>query len=55
MKIRVYCDGFRDKLITPEQIGYTDEEWRALSDNEKRTAIEMFASEFVDVGYEERA
>jgi len=60
MKVKFYCDSGanihnkrEETLDLSNDLGYTDEEWMALSDEEKEEEVELWASQKLDIGYEE--
>jgi hypothetical protein len=59
MKLRIWCDSganihsCREVESSTEELGYTDEEWAALSEEERESAAKTIAWENLDWGYEE--
>lgn len=61
MKITFWCElgntrgNERTASYTPKQLGFTEEEWKALSVDEKTTIVEDWANECFNFGYDEEA
>lgn len=59
MKIRIYCDSganvhsCREDIVTPEDLGITEEEWKAMSDDDKEELVKPIALERLDWGWED--
>jgi len=59
MKITFYCDSGanihskREESFSVEDLGYTEEEWLALSDEEKQQEADIWANERLEIGYDE--
>lgn len=59
MKIRVWLDSGanihsrREDVFDLEELGFTDEEWAAMSEDERFNEIQPIAFERMDWGYEE--
>jgi hypothetical protein len=59
MKIKFYCDSGaniqsrREETMDVSKTGYTEEEWRELSDAEKQEAAQDWANNRLEIGYEE--
>jgi len=59
VKIRLHCDSGanvhsrRNEDFTLEELGFTEEERNELSDDEKYKVAEEWASNYLDIGYEE--
>lgn len=59
MKIRFYCDSganihsSREYEFTPTELGFTQEEWKSLSDEQKQKHAEDWANDRLEIGYEE--
>jgi len=59
MKVRFYCDSGanihseRSEIIDIEAYGYTDKEWNSMTEEEKIKEVELWAWDFLAIGYEE--
>lgn len=59
MKIRIYCDSganihsCREDIVTPEYLGTTEEEWKAMSDEDKEELVKPIALERLDWGWQD--
>ena len=59
MKIKVYIDSGanihsrRTEIVTPEEIGTTEEEWKAMSEEEKEELAKPIAFDRLDWGWED--
>jgi hypothetical protein len=59
MKIKFYCDSGanihsrRTETVDISEIGYTEEEWKELSDDGKQEAAQDWANDRLEIGYEE--
>jgi hypothetical protein len=59
MKIRFFCDSganiksCRREVMDTEDIGYTAEEWRELTEDDKQKAAEEWAWDRLEIGFEE--
>lgn len=59
MKVIFYCNSGanihseRSEEFTTEELGYTDEEWKSLDDNQKQAEAERWAWERLEIRYEE--
>lgn len=60
MKIRLYCDSGanihskRQEIIKPEDWGMTEDEWTALTEEEKESMVKDWAFERLYWGWEEQ-
>ena len=59
MKIKLYCDNNaniyskREEEFDVEDLGYSEDEWLALSEDEKQKVANEWADEFLEIGFEE--
>lgn len=59
MKLKIWCDSganihsCRTVKMSTEDLGFTNEEWASLSDDEKTEVVKDVAWENLDWGYEE--
>jgi len=59
MKIKIYCDSganihsCRSEIVTPEDLGTTEEEWKSMSDEEKEELVKPIAFDRLDWGWED--
>ena len=59
MKIKGYIDSganihsCRTEIVTPEELGITEEEWKAMSEEEKEELVKPIAFEQLDWGWED--
>jgi hypothetical protein len=59
MKIKFWCDNGanihseRKDIFTPEDLGYTEEDWAEMTEDEKQEVVKDWALERFDYGFEE--
>lgn len=59
MKVKFWCDNNanidsqRSETFELSDFGYTEEEWKAMSEEEKQKHVEDWAMERFDFGFEE--
>lgn len=59
MRLRIWCDSGAnaqskwEEEINTSELGFTDEQWSALSDEDKEAEVREVAFERLDWGYEE--
>ena len=59
MKIKFWCDNNanihsrRSDVFTPDDLGYTEEEWREMTEEEKHECVKDWAMDRFEYGFEE--
>ena len=59
MKVKFYCNSganavsTRVEIVDIEDYGYTDNEWHALTDDQKYEIVEEWAWERLEIGFKE--
>lgn len=59
MEVKFVCDSganihsARTEVINTEDYGYTDEEWKSLTDNQKQEIVEEWAYEHLEIYWDE--
>ena len=59
MKLRIWCDSGanihskREEILTLDQVGVTEEEWRAMHSKERDEIVKDIALAALDWGYQE--